>query len=144
MLGDVEEFILSLPLGRLSTVTPAGLPHSIPICFVISGADTIYTPIDLKPKRSPAKALTRVNNIVNNDEVVILFDRYTEDWNDLGYVMVKGKAHIVQSHHENLTAVTLLKERYKQYREQSYLTEDPIVIAVKVYDYTSWGNLGCG
>ena len=143
MLKKVEEFILSRPLARLSSVTPAGLPHSIPICFALSGLDTIYTPIDSKPKTSSKKTLTRINNIVNNDEVVVLFDRYSEDWNELGYVMVRGKASIVQNQRENLGAATLLKKRYRQYREQNYLPEDPTVIEVKVYDYTSWGNLRC-
>ena len=141
MLESVEEFILSLPLARLSTVTPSGLPHSVPICFALSGADTIYTPIDSKPKTSSRKPLARITNIINNDEVVVLFDRYSEDWNKLGYVMVKGKASIVQNDHENLVAVALLKKRYIQYREQYYLPEDPTIIGVKVYDYISWGNV---
>ncbi|MFL2759833.1 MAG: TIGR03668 family PPOX class F420-dependent oxidoreductase [Dehalococcoidia bacterium] len=141
MLESVEEFILSLPLARLSTVTPSGLPHSVPICFALSGADTIYTPIDSKPKTSSRKPLARITNIINNDEVVVLFDRYSEDWNKLGYVMVKGKASIVQNDHENLVAVALLKQRYIQYREQYYLPEDPTIIGVKVYDYISWGNV---
>ncbi|MDC0035040.1 pyridoxamine 5'-phosphate oxidase family protein [Chloroflexi bacterium] len=143
MLENVEEFILSIPLARLSTVTPLGLPHSIPICFALSGFDTIYTPIDSKPKRSSKKPLTRINNIINNDEVVVLFDRYSEDWNELGYVMVKGKAHVVANQHEKMAAVTLLKKRYTQYRDQNYLPEKPTIIGVKVYDYTSWGNLLC-
>ena len=74
---------------------------------------------------------------------MVLFDRYSEDWNELGYVMVRGKASIVQNQRENLGAATLLKKRYRQYREQNYLPEDPTVIVVKVYDYTSWGNLRC-
>ena len=122
-------------------MTPSGLPHSIPICFALSGADTIYTPIDSKPKTSSRKPLARITNIINNDEVVVLFDRYSEDWNKLGYVMVKGKASIVQNDHENLVAVALLKQRYIQYREQYYLPEDPTIIGVKVYDYISWGNV---
>ena len=122
-------------------MTPSGLPHSIPICFALSGLDTIYTPIDSKPKESSKKPLARINNIVNNNEVVVLFDRYSEDWNELGYVMVRGKANIVQDRHENLAAVTLLKNRYTQYEEQNYLPENPTVIGVKIYDYTSWGNL---
>lgn len=122
-------------------MTPSGLPHSVPICFALSGADTIYTPIDSKPKTSSRKPLARITNIINNDEVVVLFDRYSEDWNKLGYVMVKGKASIVQNDHENLVAVALLKQRYIQYREQYYLPEDPTIIGVKVYDYISWGNV---
>ncbi|HCE75977.1 MAG TPA: TIGR03668 family PPOX class F420-dependent oxidoreductase [Dehalococcoidia bacterium] len=140
MLKKVEEFILSCDVARLSTVTPAGLPHSIPICFALSGLDIIYTPIDSKPKSSSKKTLIRINNIINNDEVVVLFDRYSEDWNELGYVMVKGKASIVQNHYENLDAVTLLEGKYRQYREENYLPPDPTVIKVKIYDYTSWGN----
>ena len=122
-------------------MTPSGLPHSVPICFALSGADTIYTPIDSKPKTSSRKPLARITNIINNDEVVVLFDRYSEDWNELGYVMVKGKASIVQNDHENLVAVAQLKQRYIQYREQYYLPEDPTIIGVKVYDYISWGNV---
>ena len=122
-------------------MTPSGLPHSVPICFALSGADTIYTPIDSKPKTSSRKPLARITNIINNDEVVVLFDRYSEDWNKLGYVMVKGKASIVQNDHENLVAVALLKQRYIQYREQYYLPEAPTIIGVKVYDYISWGNV---
>ena len=122
-------------------MTPSGLPHSVPICFALSGADTIYTPIDSKPKTSSRKPLARITNIINNDEVVVLFDRYSEDWNKLGYAMVKGKASIVQNDHENLVAVALLKQRYIQYREQYYLPEDPTIIGVKVYDYISWGNV---
>ena len=110
MLESVEEFILSLPLARLSTVTPSGLPHSVPICFALSGADTIYTPIDSKPKTSSRKPLARITNIINNDEVVVLFDRYSEDWNKLGYVMVKGKASIVQNDHENLSLLPCLSK----------------------------------
>ena len=140
MLKKVEEFILSCDVARLSTVTPPGLPHSIPICFALSGLDIIYTPIDSKPKSSSKKTLIRINNIINNDEVVVLFDRYSEDWNELGYVMVKGKASIVQNHYENLDAVTLLEGKYRQYREENYLPPDPTVIKVKIYDYTSWGN----
>jgi len=141
MLEKVEEFILLRPLARLSTVTPAGLPHSIPICFALSGFDTIYTLIDSKPKVSSKKTLIRINNIINNDEVVVLFDRYSDDWNELAYVMVKGKASIVQNHRENSEAVALLKQRYRQYREQNYIPECPTVIGVKVYDYTAWGYL---
>ena len=141
MLKKVEEFILSCDLARLSTVTPTGLPHSIPICFALSENDTIYTPIDSKPKASSKKTLTRINNINHNDDVVVLFDRYSQDWNELGYLMLKGKASIVQNRCENLDAVRLLKKRYIQYREQNYLSDDPTVIKVKVYNYTSWGNL---
>ena len=138
MLVSVEEFILSLRVARLSTVTPSGVPHSVPICFALSGNDTIYTPIDAKPKKYIDKPLERVINIANNDGVVVLFDRYSENWNELAYVMAKGKAKVVRDEQENLLAAKLLEDRYVQYRDQNYLPRGATIIGIRVYDYISW------
>ena len=140
MLVSVEEFILSLRVARLSTVTPSGVPHSVPICFALSGNDTIYTPIDAKPKKYIDKPLERVVNIANNDRVVVLFDRYSENWNELAYVMAKGKAKVVRDEQENLLAAKLLEDRYVQYRDQNYLPRGATIIGIRVYDYISWGT----
>ena len=141
MLVSVEEFILSLKVARLSTVTPSRVPHSVPICFALSGNDTIYTPIDSKPKKDISKPLERINNIANNDEVVVLFDKYSENWDELAYVMAKGKAKVVSDEQENILAAKLLEDRYIQYRDQNYLPRGATIIGIRVYDYISWGNL---
>ena len=141
MLVSVEEFILSLKVARLSTVTPSRVPHSVPICFALSGNDTIYTPIDAKPKKNKSKPLKRIINIASNDEVVVLFDRYSENWTELAYVMAKGKAKVVSDEQENLLAAKLLENRYIQYRDQNYLPRGAMIIAIRVYDFMSWGNL---
>ena len=141
MLVRVEEFILSLKVARLSTVTPSRVPHSVPICFALSGNDTIYTPIDAKPKKNKSKPLKRIINIASNDEVVVLFDRYSENWTELAYVMAKGKAKVVSDEQENLLAAKLLENRYIQYRDQNYLPRGATIIGIRVYDYISWGNL---
>lgn len=141
MLVSVEEFILSLKVARLSTVTPSRVPHSVPICFALSGNDTIYTPIDAKPKKNKSKPLKRIINIASNDEVVVLFDRYSENWTELAYVMAKGKAKVVSDEQENLLAAKLLENRYIQYRDQNYLPRGATIIGIRVYDYISWGNL---
>tara|TARA_Y100000758_G_scaffold284821_1_gene234506 strand:- start:168 stop:593 length:426 start_codon:yes stop_codon:yes gene_type:complete len=141
MLVNLEEFILSLQVARLSTVTPSGNPHTVPICFALSGNDTIYTPIDAKPKKDIRKPLERINNITNNEEVVVLFDKYSENWDELAYVMAKGKAKVVSDEQENLLAARLLGNRYIQYREQNYLPRGAMIVGITVYDYTSWGNL---
>ena len=141
MLVSVEEFILSLKVARLSTVTPSRVPQSVPICFALSGNDTIYTPIDAKPKKNKSKPLKRIINIASNDEVVVLFDRYSENWTELAYVMAKGKAKVVSDEQENLLAAKLLENRYIQYRDQNYLPRGATIIGIRVYDYISWGNL---
>jgi PPOX class probable F420-dependent enzyme len=107
----------------------------------LSSNDTIYTPIDAKPKKNKSKPLKRIINIGSNDEVVVLFDRYSENWTELAYVMAKGKAKVVSDEQENLLAAKLLENRYIQYRDQNYLPRGATIIGIRVYDYISWGNL---
>jgi hypothetical protein len=83
------------------------------------------------------KPFERVNDITNNDGVVVLFDRYSENWNELAYVMAKGNVKIVHDEQESLLAVKLLEKRYSQYRDQNYLPKGATIIGIKVYDYIS-------
>ena len=68
-------------------------------------------------------------------------DRYSENWDELAYVMAKGKAKVVSDEQENILAAKLLEDRYIQYRDQNYLPRGAMIIAIRVYDFMSWGNL---
>jgi PPOX class probable F420-dependent enzyme len=100
------------PVARLATVSPAGRPHVVPICFALDG-DTIVTAIDHKPKRTTA--LARLRNIEGNPAVAVLADHYDEaDWAQLWWVRADGIATVVES---SPRAIELLAARYEQYRE---------------------------
>ena len=46
---EVRARLLSAPVGRLATITPAGRPHVVPVVFALVDI-TLYTGVDHKPK----------------------------------------------------------------------------------------------
>jgi PPOX class probable F420-dependent enzyme len=108
------------------------------VCFVIS-ARTLYITIDEKPKRQSATALKRLRNIAENPAVAVVIDRYDEDWTLLGWVMLRGQAEILTEGTEHDDAQALLRSRYSQLRTMR-ISQHP-VIAVRIKQATSWGNL---
>jgi PPOX class probable F420-dependent enzyme len=69
--------------------------------------------VDEKPKRT--RALQRLRNIEANPNVEVLIDHYDDDWSQLWWVRLRGRAHVVD-HDER--ALELLAAKYPQYREQ--------------------------
>jgi PPOX class probable F420-dependent enzyme len=104
-------------VAHLATADQDGRPHVIPVCFVyIDGA--IYTPLDLKPKRSSdPRHLRRVRNVLANHRAALVVDRYDEDWSRLAYVFVEGEAALVVDAAEEERASAALKAKYEQYRD---------------------------
>ena len=98
-------------VARLATVGPDGRPHVVPICFVVDG-DTLYTAVDEKPKRT--RALRRLRNIEANPAVEVLIDHYEEDWSQLWWVRLRGRARVVE---RDERALELLCAKYEQYRD---------------------------
>ena len=139
MLSDQHvAFLASQRVGRLATADAQGNPHVVPVCFAIADA-TLYVTIDEKPKRAAPRSLKRLRNMMDNPSVAFVADRYDEDWGELGWVMLRGRAEILADGPEHDRAQVLLRERYAQYRTMQ-LAELP-VIALRIERVTAWGNL---
>ncbi|HET7481600.1 MAG TPA: pyridoxamine 5'-phosphate oxidase family protein [Actinomycetota bacterium] len=83
--------------------------YAVPVVFVIDG-DDIVMPVDEKPKSG--KPLKRVRNIEANGTATLLFERWDEDWTQLGWVMVRGAARM-----DDRDVREKLADRYPQYRD---------------------------
>jgi PPOX class probable F420-dependent enzyme len=139
MLAELElRFLRERRIAHLATADRAGVPHVVPVCFVVSGR-TLYVTIDRKPKRQPPRLLKRLRNIAENAQVAVVVDRYEEDWGRLGWVMLTGCADILAQGEEHDAAQDLLRGRYPQLAAMQ-IAELP-VIAVRIARVTSWGNL---
>jgi PPOX class probable F420-dependent enzyme len=125
-------------VARLATADAKGIPHVVPICYAFDGR-CIYSPLDLKPKRVAPQRLKRVRNIVANPSVALVIDDYSEDWSALGYVLIQGRAEILEDGNERRRAESLLREKYPQYRE--LLEEGCTVVKVTPKRVTGWGRL---
>ena len=136
---QAAEFVRTHRVARLATADAVGAPYAVPICFGFDG-ERIYTAIDLKPKRVGGRALKRVRNILGNPQVAVVIDDYSEDWSELAYVMIRGKADILESGEERASAEALLREKYPQYVEM--LEPGCAVIRITPERVVSWGAVG--
>ncbi len=132
-------FLVRQRVARLATASGSGEPHAIPVCFAFDGRQ-IHIALDEKPKNVPPTRLKRVRNILENPNIAFVADRYSEDWNLLAYVMVRGRAGLVEpGTEEHATAIRLLRGKYHQY-EQMRIEENP-VISISPERVASWGAL---
>ena len=133
-----RRFVAGQPVARLATADALGAPHAVPICFVVLG-DTLYLTIDHKPKQDPRR-LKRLRNIAENDQVAVVVDHYEADWSRLAWVLLRGRAEILEGGDEHGVAQTALIARYPQYRDMD-LAALP-VIAVRISRVARWGAVG--
>src|SRR5579862_8830244 len=95
ILPEVDQFIRSQRVAHLATCDGSGRPSVIPICYAYDGR-VIYSAVDEKPKSVAPAELKRVKNIRANPEVSLVIDYYTEDWRDLTYVQIRGRARMIE------------------------------------------------
>ena len=140
MIEDRSEIVETLnnsKIARLATVDPENnQPYLVPVVFVFNGYN-IFIPIDDKPKKTGnSNQLKRVKNIQKNPNISFLIDTYDdEDWNNLSYLMIQGKARIVVNRLKDIdtikTAHYLLSEKYLQYKNLVGMGDSCIVIDIQ-------------
>jgi PPOX class probable F420-dependent enzyme len=108
--ATAEQRLADARIGRLATVTPAGHPHVVPVCFALHDG-RIYTAVDAKPKST--RALQRLENVRAHGRASLLVDHYEEDWTRLWWVRVDGTATIEESE----AGLDALAAKYAQYRD---------------------------
>ena len=129
-------FLAAQRVAHLATADAAGIPNCGPVCFALAG-DSVYMTIDRKPKSG--RPLKRLRNIAENPNVTLTADHYDdEDWSRLRWVMVRGRAEILEEGAEHDDAQALLRAKYPQYRAMD-LAPLP-VIAIRIQRATSWSG----
>lgn len=131
-------FVQEQRVGHLATSDEAGHPYVVPVCYAFDG-ERFYTPLDEKPKRVEASKLRRVRNIEARHEAALVIDQYAEDWSQLGYVLVQGRADLLAPGDAlHAHALRLLRARYPQYHNMNLEVQHVIVITPT--RVTSWGQ----
>lgn len=124
----------------MATVDGSGNPLVLPVCFAYDGR-CIYSPIDKKPKRVSSDKLKRVRNVLDNPNVSLLIDKYVENWNNLYYVIVIGRADVLNGGEEYERSLKILSEKYDQYRKMGLENLGAPVIKITPEKIISWGDL---
>jgi len=134
----VRGFIESAKIAHLATVSGAGEPHNIPLCFWFDGA-RFYFVIDEKPKRKSGTEIKRMRNIADNPRVALVIDHYDEDWSRLAYVLIHGDARIVDDAAEYALAIQHLRHKYAQYHTMELTQEKNPAIRIEPTRVHAWG-----
>jgi len=132
-----RHFIDSQRVARLATADAAGHPSAVPVCYACDG-ERFFIALDEKPKSVDARKLKRVRNIEARPEASLLIDQYSDDWSQLGYVLIHGHAEIISPAHPlHPHALALVRARYIQYRSM-HLEILPVIV-ITPQRISSWG-----
>lgn len=128
------EWALKSAVARLATVD-GERPHLVPVVFCeLDGA--LVIPVDGKPKSGTR--LQRLRNIERNPAVALLIDRYSDDWSDLCWTRLDGRAEIVATNDRIRGA---LEAKYPQYEHVEIGTT---AIRVTIERVASWSATTTG
>jgi PPOX class probable F420-dependent enzyme len=128
-------------VARLATLDARYGPHIVPVCFAYDGK-VFYSALDRKPKRVAPERLARLRHITASPQIALLIDEYYEDWGQLWYILVHGKAKLIpeSAHREHAQAIRQLRTKYPQYGAAT-LPDDSPVIRITPVRIISWGMI---
>ena len=102
-------------VARLGTVDAGGAVRLVPVCLAVVDG-WIVGAVDHKPKRTGQ--LRRLDDIQTTGSATVLVDHYAEDWSQLWWVRVRGRAEVLASGEERGAVLDALIAKYEQYRDR--------------------------
>lgn len=117
-------------MATLATTNPAGGTDLVPVTFV-AGGRLVVSAVDHKPKST--RRLARLRNIEAQPEVTLLAQHYSDDWDELWWVRVSGRALIEREIPSKVSG--LLAAKYPQYA--AHPPGGPFIV-VRVERWSGW------
>jgi len=129
--GKILAFIRSERVARLATVGANRTPHNVPVCTVVLSSKIYF---------ASERNARKVRNIQRNPRVALAFDRYSENWKQLGGAMIIGTG-VVSTHGPTFRrARQALYRKYRQYARVAPIEEgESVIICVTPTASFSWG-----
>src|SRR3990172_10834761 len=116
---------------RVATVGASGMPHLVPVCYVVLNGKVYFA------SGSDGK---KVMNLKTNSRLALTVDLYSDDWTQLKGVMVQGRAKVITKGPAFRRIRARLYEKYPQYPEEAALDEsDSAIVEVTPTHVFSWG-----
>ena len=111
----VADALRTARVARLGTVDIDGAVRLVPVCFALVDG-WLVSAVDHKPKRTGQ--LRRLDDMRATGAATVLIDHYDEDWSQLWWIRVRGRAEVVTVGAERDVALDALVAKYEQYRER--------------------------
>jgi PPOX class probable F420-dependent enzyme len=106
--------VASARVGRLATLRADGTPRLVPITFALVDGLICFAVDEVKPKTTTK--LARLADIARDARVALVVDHYAEDWSQLWWVRVDGRAAVHGDGELRERALAALRAKYEQYR----------------------------
>lgn len=118
MMGRMDDWIApalhAARVGRLGTTDADGAVRLVPVCFAIDDG-WMVSAVDHKPKRTGQ--LRRLDDMRANGQATVLVDHYDDDWTQLWWIRVRGRAEVHDEGRARDGALAVLAAKYEPYRE---------------------------
>ena len=138
---SVEQFINAHLVARLATAGNDKQPHLIPFCYAYDGRH-FYFVVDQKPKRQTGKPLKRIQNMLENPQVALVIDDYSDDWSQLAYVMVRGTSALVEDEAEYDRSLALTPRAISAVSEMELIFGHNSMVRITPKKVNAWGKVG--
>ena len=113
----VAAAVANARVARLGTVDARGAVRLVPICFAVVDR-WLVSAVDHKPKRTGQ--LRRLDDIAAAGTATVLLDEYDEDWTQLWWVRIRGRAEVhAPEDPPAAPALAALVAKYEQYRDHA-------------------------
>jgi nitroimidazol reductase NimA-like FMN-containing flavoprotein (pyridoxamine 5'-phosphate oxidase superfamily) len=103
--SEAKKFLDEGRVIRIATVDRDGSPRLAPFCYWIQD-DVVY--ILTRPETKT------VRNLRKNPDAAVIVDYYDEDWSQLKFCMIKGKATLIEDKEEVLKLHSIRGKKYSQ------------------------------
>lgn len=126
----LAEFVQFERVCRVATSGAAGTPHVVPVCHALGGGK-LYIGSGTGRK---------MKNLVENPQVTVVVDVYSDAWSLLRGVMIQGRAKLVRRGPGFRRGRDLLYRKYPQYRREAALSpSDSVIVEITPTRVFSWG-----
>jgi PPOX class probable F420-dependent enzyme len=115
LVAWANELLESARVARLGLLDEEGAPRVLPVTFAVAEG-RIWSAIDRKPKRTEEPA--RLRFLRRDPRAAMTVDRYSDEWEQLAWVQVLGRAEIVEVG-EGRVGLEALRAKYEQYRTEA-------------------------
>jgi len=137
LTADDRRILTAARTATLATIDPAGRPRLVPVCFVVDHGAVLWIPLDDKPKRgADPRTLARVRDILERPGVTVLVDRWSEDWAELAWLRLRGRARLAEPGTAPVAIIDDLRVKYPQYLDHDL--ESRPAIAVDLEHAVRW------
>ncbi len=137
-LGDAgaDQLLARERHAVLATLARDGAPHLVPIVYAGDSSE-LWFAIDGKPKRGPR--LARLAHIERDARVTVLIDGYDEDWSQLYWLRLEGRASVEQRDTPAArAALQALHRRYPQYAAVGTGSDSDALVRISVLRRVAW------